>query len=100
MNIFGEENVSHNLPLIFVSGVPDTVATQETLTKSHDGGFRVRTDLPLIESDLASIVTTAIYEHDGSQAPWRTANPPSRLFTIRNVGRVGWDLLCGVWMPC
>jgi hypothetical protein len=96
MNVFGEDYVSHNLPLIFVSGLrEDTGSTRHTARQPQEGGFRIRTDLPAIETALAESVSKAIYRFDGSEAPWRTVSPPTKLFAVRNVGRVG-STLCHV----
>ncbi|KPI36621.1 uncharacterized protein AB675_10053 [Cyphellophora attinorum] len=88
MNVFGEDYVSHNLPLIFVSGLrEDAGSTKQTARQPQEGGFRIRTDLPAIETALAESVSKAIYRFDGSEAPWRTVSPPTKLFAVRNVGR-------------
>ena len=89
MDVFGDDHVAHNLPLIFVSGLSNTASSRASDQRpAQDGGFRIRTDLPAIDSSLAGLVDTAICEHDGSDAPWKPSVPPARLFTVRNVGRV------------
>jgi hypothetical protein len=90
MDVFGEDYVSHNLPLIFVSGLPeDAGSTRPPARQPQEGGFRIRTDLPAIDAGLAESVSKAISRHDGSEAPWRTVSPPTKTFAVRNVGRVG-----------
>lgn len=91
MDAFGQEYIAHNLPLLFISGLGPSDEIQGTKKKPEpqEGGFRVKTDLPPIETDLANIVKDVITDHDGSAAPWSTLSAQSKLFTIRNVGRVG-----------
>jgi hypothetical protein len=95
MNAFGDDYVAHNYPLIFLSGLESSSSTGEAVKKAgQDGGFRIKTDLPAENSDLARAVSEAILRHDGSQAPWVAQSPPPKLFTIRNVGRVGHTTVC------
>ena len=97
MEAFGDDYVAHNLPLILLSGLgelsrdqdPDSAPAARTL---HDGGFRVKVDLPVLQGNLAQYIRNAFQSHDGSDAAWRMQTPPSsqsRLFKVRSVGRVG-----------
>ncbi|ETN36635.1 uncharacterized protein HMPREF1541_08913 [Cyphellophora europaea CBS 101466] len=89
MDAFGDDYIAHNLPLLFLSGLGSSNSTRDPGHRhpAPEGGFRVRTDLPPLESDLANVVKDAFLQHDGSLAPWRTPPVSSRFFAIRNVGR-------------
>jgi hypothetical protein len=91
MDAFGNDFIAHNLPLLFISGLKtsanDHGAPQRQ--ESQEGGFRVKTDLPVLDTDLATVVRDVISSHDGSTAPWGPSSAQARLFAIRNVGRVG-----------
>ena len=91
MDAFGQEYTAHNLPLLFISGLGPSDENLDTKKRQQpqEGGFRVKTDLPPIESDLANTVESVLATYDGSAAPWSTLSAHSKLFTIRNVGRVG-----------
>lgn len=91
MDAFGQEYTVHNLPLLFISGLGPSDESEDTKKRHQpqEGGFRVKTDLPPIESDLGDTVKTVLADYDGSAAPWSTLSAQSKLFTIRNVGRVG-----------
>lgn len=91
MDAFGHENIVHNLPLLYVSGLGASTDDQDANKRQQpqEGGFRIRTDLPPIETELATVVRDAILDHDGSAASWGASSAQSKLFTIRNVGRVG-----------
>ena len=96
MEAFGADYAVHNLPLLILSGLDsgdgahsDAYPAKQTLL--HEGGFRLRTDLPPLDNPVAQTLREAFLRHDGCQAPWR-AQPPSstaaNLFKIRTVGRV------------
>jgi hypothetical protein len=101
MEAFGTDYVSHNLPLLILSGLgtrnrsqSDVPTPQRTLL--HEGGFRLKVDLPPIENSLAEALRDAFLAHDGSDALWRSQSPSSsqaKLFKIQTVGRVGQALL-------
>jgi hypothetical protein len=88
MDAFGAEYTGHNLPLLFVSGLGSDDGVGKKLS-AQEGGFRVKTDLPDIETNLADVVREAIAFHDGSAVSWAVAAAQSRLFSVRHVGRVG-----------
>jgi hypothetical protein len=91
MNAFGADNVAHNLPLLFISGLEPARDTPESSQerRTQDGGFRVKTDLPLLSTNLATTVRDAILGHDGTAAAWGPAPNSAKMFSIRDVGRVG-----------
>lgn len=90
MDAFGTDYIAHNTPLLFVSGLRPSDDSHVTGGGHHsqEGGFRVKTDLPLIDTELATVVRDALSSHDGSTASWGSTSAQARLFTIRNVGRV------------
>ena len=97
MEAFGDDYVAHNLPLILLSGLGDLPLDQDTDSVSatkilHDGGFRIKVDLPVLQGNLAQHIRNAFQSHDGSHAAWRMQTPPSsqsKVFRVRSVGRVG-----------
>jgi hypothetical protein len=89
MDSFGSVYVQQNLPLIFLSGAggdDDDVVTDSAL-RPLDGGFRIRTELPVIDTTLAHTVRDALFEYDGTQQSWKSAGSQTRSVAIRNVGR-------------
>ena len=96
MDAFGPDYTVHNLPLLLLSGLDsrdrshsDVPPAQRTLL--HEGGFRLKIDLPPLDSPTAQALREAFLDHDGSKAPWRSQSPSSteKLFRIKTVGRVG-----------
>jgi hypothetical protein len=95
MDSFGSVYVTHNLPLIFLSGVgggEDDAVTHKAL-RPQEGGFRIKTELPVVETALAHAARDAIFEYDGTQKSWNPPGSQTRLVAIRNVGRVCQPLL-------
>jgi trafficking protein particle complex subunit 11 len=97
MEAFGTDYTVHNLPLLLLSGldVRDRSHSDASPPKQallHEGGFRLRNDLPPLDSPLAESLRDVFQNHDGSEALWRLQSPsPSnlKLFRIKYVGRVG-----------
>ena len=97
MEAFGEDYTVHSLPLLILSGLDsrdrsrsDASPAQQNLL--HDGGFRLKTDLPPLDTPVAQTLREAFLSHDGSIAPWRVQPPlpnVAKLFKIKTVGRVG-----------
>lgn len=97
MDSFGTDYVIHNLPLLILSGLDSRNRSHSDVTSLkqqllHEGGFRIKTDLPTLESPIADSLRTAFLNHDGSDTLWRAQSPsatPLKLFKIKTVGRVG-----------
>ena len=97
MDAFGDDYVVHNLPLLLLSGLEGrqharSDASPTAASPLHEGGFRVKTDLPTLDSPDATRLRDTFLAHDGSQAVWKAQSPSStqaKGFKIRNIGRVG-----------
>ncbi len=97
MNRFPQDYVLHNLPLLLISGL-DTRSPNEPgpLGKAHDflheGGFRIKTDAPVVSGPLAEQLLQSFHDQDASNLPWHSqsfASRNGRAFKIATVGRVG-----------
>lgn len=97
MEAFGDDYTVHNLPLLLLSGVErrpraHSSGSQRSQPLLHEGGFRVRTDLPPVDSDIAAELLEAFLAQDGSEAPWKaqaSAATQTRWSRMRCTGRVG-----------
>ena len=97
MEAFGVDYTVHNLPLLLLSGLDSRDRSHSDIAPTkrsplHEGGFRVRTDLPPLDGPLAQSLRDAFLTHDGSRAPWRAqsaSSNPVKHFKIKTVGRVG-----------
>lgn len=98
MNGYPADYVYHNLPLILLSGLepqppPDRETSHSSPPVLQEGGFRLRVDLPILESRLASELLHTFLQHDASEEPWHPAaadvQGKSGVWRIRSVGRVG-----------
>lgn len=97
MNAFGIDYIVHNLPLIILSGLDSRDRSHSDVSTSkqqylQEGGFRIKSDLPGLESPIADSLRTAFLAYDGSHTLWRPQpafSPSLKLFKIKTVGRVG-----------
>ena len=97
MDRFPQDYVFHNLPLLLLSGL-NTRSTGEpdpsgkTHDFLHEGGFRIRVDVPLVEGPTAEQLLDRFRDQDASTVPWHSqsfASRNGRVFKIGCVGRVG-----------
>jgi hypothetical protein len=97
MDAYPEDYLVHNLPLILLSGLEvdenDATGEDQARTLLRDGGFRLRSELPPINTSTARGLLQAFLKHDASNAPW-SAKYVARMeqYTacrIKSVGRVG-----------
>ena len=97
MNAFPDDYVVHNLPLLLLSGL-ETISQSEqdavgrTHTFLQEGGFRIKTDIPIVQGPLAAQLLEAFRSQDASSIPWHSqalAARNGRSFKILSVGRVG-----------
>lgn len=98
MEAFGDEYLVHNLPLLLLSGIEHGQHSQRDASSRtkpllhHEGGFRVRTDLPPLSTDHAADLLEAFLTQDGSQLPWKAQQPTTtqaKWFRMSCTGRVG-----------
>jgi len=96
MEAYPSEYVSHNLPLIVLSGLeaPEEPAlAAPSVSLLEDGGRTITSDQPLVGGETAQHLLREFGNADGTKAAWN--NRPGRLkgdligFKFRAVGRVG-----------
>ena len=104
MDAFPHDYVVHNLPLIVLSGlgIDDDLLKQPSERSgalSHEGGFRIRTDLPTLTDHVAEDLLKEFLASDATHSPWisRAASTKYHAGTYRiiRVGRVG-QAPCGI----
>ncbi|KIX08086.1 uncharacterized protein Z518_02741 [Rhinocladiella mackenziei CBS 650.93] len=96
MNRFPVDYATHNLPLLFLSGLDTGNQTEQDLSGRthnflHEGGFRIKVDLPVVQGPLARRLLQAFRDQDGSNIPWHShalLSKNGRVFKILTVGRV------------
>lgn len=97
MDAFGDDYVVHNLPLLLLSGLEGRQHARSDVSQSaasplYEGGFRVRTDLPPLDSSDAVRLRDTFLAQDGTQGVWKAQSPSStqgKGFRVRSIGRVG-----------
>ena len=97
MDVFPKDYADHNLPLLLLSGLEteaaDTSSAGSASTVLREGGFRLKTDLPVLKSPLAAALLRSFFQHDAGDVPWRAgAHEGSQsvgALNIRSIGRVG-----------
>ncbi|KIV88250.1 hypothetical protein PV10_07949 [Exophiala mesophila] len=96
MDCYPDTFVTHNLPLVVVSGLE--ASDEHTLDpsgKAHNfllqGGFRVRTDAAPVSGEISKHLLQAFRDLDGSSVPWHAqalASRSSKPCKISYTGRV------------
>ena len=100
MDAYPRDYVSHNLPLVLLSGLEadleDNSITSEGYPLLEENGTRILSDFPPLSGAVAEELRRALLAEDGSQRPWKAEFPlggspsSSRLaFHIKSCGRVG-----------
>lgn len=97
MNRFPNDYVLHNLPLLLLSGLntssqPELEPAGRAHEFLHEGGFRIKVDVPAVQGPLAEQLLHAFREQDASSIPWHSQSLSARngrAFKILSVGRVG-----------
>jgi trafficking protein particle complex subunit 11 len=101
MNAFPSDYVAHNLPLVLLSGLEsasnhDHESAESSRYLLHEGGFRIKTDLPPVSGLHASELLRRFLESDASEASWNSEGSIVKerggTFKIRSIGRVGQTL--------
>jgi len=96
MEAYPPEYVSHNLPLILLSGLEapeESALVAPSVGLLEDGGRTITSDQPLVTGERAQHLLREFSNADGTKAAWNSR--PGRLsgdlvgFKFRAVGRVG-----------
>jgi hypothetical protein len=95
MDAYPEDYISHNLPLILLSGLEadanDDLEARYPLLLER--GFQIESDIPPVTGQLADNVLNAFLKEDASDAPWNAkgyAGRPGGIgFRLKSIGRVG-----------
>lgn len=85
MDGYGPACVAHNVPLLVISGLGQH--SKEAIRK--DGGVRIASEIPVVESDDAATLLKHFRESDATNLPWNGREHSARnKFKIKIVGRV------------
>ncbi len=98
MELYPDDYVEHNLPLVILSGLggePDTF--EETSERSRslllEGGFRIKAGAAPVTGSTANELLQAFLSRDSSNVSWNSratsASDNVGNFRIKRVGRVG-----------
>jgi len=94
MEDYPPEYVTHNLPLIILSGFPDNLHTVQPDKRREifGTGTVITSDLPLLDNESSQQLLQELSSADGSSQPWNsdTARQRNNLvgFKFKVVGRV------------
>lgn len=96
MDVYPEEYVAHNLPLIVLSGLDSTDST-DVSSQPHslpeENGATLSTRLPPVAGEQAKQLLQEFLNADARDAPWNgrpSKNRPASVgFRVRAAGRVG-----------
>ena len=98
MEVYPEDYVEHNLPLVILSGLgAESNTSEEASERSRslllEGGFRIKADAPPLTGSTADELLQAFISRDSSSVSWnsRTTSASDNVgnFRIKRVGRVG-----------
>lgn len=107
MDAYPEDYVSHNLPLVLLSGLEvksgDEAGSSLDYPLLAEKGPKIFSDFPPLSGALAEELRNVFLDEDGSQMPWRAAsgsneNPsaPQIGYKIKSIGRVSGIFLSNV----
>lgn len=78
--------VAHNVPLLFISGLG---SRSQEHARSKDGGLRIASDIPSVDSEDATTLRKHFEENDASSLAWNAREFSGRnKFRVKTVGRV------------
>lgn len=98
MEVYPEDYVEHNLPLVILSGLGgERDTSEETSERSRslllEGGFRIRADAAPVTGSTADALLQAFLFQDSSNVSWNsratTTSDSVGNFRVKRVGRVG-----------
>jgi len=94
MEAYPEDYVSHNWPLIALSGLtgPSSPQVEKTFDLKQGHGPKISSALPPLREEQAAPLRDEFLNADGASLPWRTEGLPGRPelmgFKFRFTGRV------------
>ena len=85
MDGYAPAYVAHNLPYLIVSGL----GSHESEAPRKDGGIRIASEIPSVESEDAIALLKHFRDSDASSLPWNGREHSGRnKFRVKTVGRV------------
>jgi trafficking protein particle complex subunit 11 len=98
MDAYPTDYVAHNLPLIFLCGLPSSSdVNHDTLSYPllRENGYHLNLDLPTVNTPAAENLLRIFQDADARDGPWNSRNDTRRQggvgFKIQSIGRVGQD---------
>lgn len=86
MDGYAPAYVAHNIPLLVVSGLG---SQPEKNTGLAESGPRITSEIPLVESEDATVLRKHFEDSDGSNLAWNSREYSGRnKFKVKLVGRV------------
>jgi len=97
MEEYPDGYVAHNLPLLFLSGLGESVSLADGAGQPKAGkqghGIKIASERPLLPESQTAVLQAAFLSADASSIPWSQERLAERsgpaTFRIRCVGRVG-----------
>lgn len=97
MDAYPEDYVSHNLPLVLLSGLgTDSDSPSEAVDGGQPvagGGIRIFSDFPNLTDPTAEELLQVLLDEDGTGAPWNARHNTGKAggigYRVKKVGRVG-----------
>lgn len=96
MEAYPKDYITHNLPLILLSGLGEVNEDPSQTTSYpllHENGFRITSDLPPVTGSNAEQLRQTFLDADASKARWNGRHdkerPYSIGFRVKEAGRVG-----------
>lgn len=88
MDSYPQDYISHNRPLLLLSGLQDAPPSDEPVPDSLlEKGVKIVSDFPSLQGPIAEDLRNAFFEQDGSRVA-KTRNSEDG-FKIKSIGRVG-----------
>lgn len=97
MEAYPREYVEHNLPLVLLSGLGESVDGEHSAPKPtrQEYGTKILTASPECQGERAARLLEELFRHDGSSQPWNLASMPGSSgilrYRMRPIGRV-WNV--------
>ncbi len=102
MDAYPPDYVSHNLPLVVLSGLGSAGSRSQHASQRasypllHEKGYRITSDIPPVTGPSAEQLLRTFLDADASKGPWNGRYEKGRMgtigFRVKDVGRVGQDV--------
>lgn len=99
MEAYPADYISHNRPLIALSGLtgPSSPQIERSFDLKQGHGLKVSSDLPPLQEEQAAPLRDEFLKADGTSLPWRSEGLPSRQelmgFKFKFTGRVRLNIM-------